>query len=200
MFSISLVERTRFRAELAKVKAEIAQEVEDIFRGFVTVAYISVVENTPQWTGHATAQWNIGRNYMDVSGSTRYAEENLAVSERIRSNEGLDAGGALHAAAKQMGDPEAVAEAKQRQEDVVMQIKLADLIYISNNVESLLNESYASKLEENPNNYLRQENDGGHMIVKTMGWFNSRLAAIDPVARLQLRTVRLSASGIMETF
>ena len=195
MFSISPAERSRFLSELAKAREALHEEVEDIFRGFVTIAYINVVENTPQWTGHATAQWNIGRNHIDVSRSHLFLKESLGVSKAV-----IGDSDEKYAPTKQVGHPDAIVEAKSRQEGIVEQIKLDDIIFISNNVESLLTGAYATKLEANPNNYLRPENEGGHMVAKTVDWFNSRLAVIDPVARIQLRTVKLSASGIMETF
>lgn len=195
MLVITPEERTRVLAEIDKCRAEIHQEVLEIFRGFVMVAYDSVLDKTPQWTGHAAAQWNIGRNILDVSQSYTFAEENLRVSEEIRDRSG--AGGLP--AAKQVRHPEAIAEAKNRQAGTVEQIKLGDMIYISNNVESLLTEAYAAKLEENPNNYLRPENEGGHMVLKTLEWFNTRLAVVDPVAQISLRMVKLSDSGVMDT-
>lgn len=195
MFDISAAERTRVLSDIANVRAEIRQEVLDIFKGFVIVAYDSIVDKTPQWTGHATAQWNIGVGHLDMSKNNRFLAENMAVSDAIRSKSGLEE----LAPAKQRGDPAAVAEAKRGQAGKIRQITLDKVIYISNNVEAALRGSYASKLEENPNNYLRRENDGGHMILKTMEWFNTRLATVDIVAQHSLRMVKLSGSGIMET-
>lgn len=197
MFGITLAERKRASSELQKIRAKMDIEVLEIFRGFVTVAYINVVENTPQWTGHATAQWNIGVNFMDMSYSSLYEVQNAELSAEVR-REGERGG--LHSVAKQVGDLEAITEAKQRQTGEIEQVQLNSIIFISNNVESLLKESYASKLEENPNRYLRDVNEGGHMVARTIEWFNSRLALVDPVARVQLAKVRLSASGIMESF
>ena len=197
MFSIATAESARVLRELKKAREQINREILEIYRGFVTIAYISVVENTPQWTGHATAQWNIGINSVDnISASGLYAALNMRISEEIRSKRASG----FASPAKKKGDPEAVNEAKKRQATKVKQIDLDDIVFISNNVENLLNEVYASKLEENPNNYLRPENDGGHMVAKTIGWFNSRLALIDPVSNIRLRKVTLAASDIMETF
>lgn len=194
MFDISSTERTRVLSEISRVRTEIHQEVLDIFRGFVLVAYDSVLDKTPQWTGHAAAQWNIGVHSLDVSKSNVFLAENIAVSEAIRSKSRLD----KLAPAKQKGDVAAINEAKGRQTGDVERMQLKDMIYISNSVEAALRGSYASKLEENPNNYLRDVNLPGQMIMRTLHWFNSRLAVIDETAQLHLKMVKLSDSGVME--
>lgn len=196
MIEIAAAERSRVLGEIKKVRAEIHEEVREIFRGFVLVAYDSIVDKTPQWTGHAAAQWNIGVNHIDLSKSERFLEENLAVSAAIRDPQ---SGLGLLRPAKQVGDMEAIREAKSRQAGKAEKITLENVIYISNNVEAALRGSYASKLEENPNNFLRPENDGGHMILKTLEWYNTRLAKVDLVAQHSLRMVRLGDNGVMET-
>jgi len=196
LVSITAPERSRVLKELAAIRDGLHEELHEVFRGYVLAAYDSVLDKTPQWTGHAAAQWNIGVNHVDVSKSTLFLEENLRVSEVIRS-----ATGDLYqlTPAKQVGDPAAIAEAKRRQGGKVDKITLEDVIFISNNVEAALKGSYASKLEENPNNYLRPENDNGHMVAKTLEAFHSRLAVVDEATRKRLRLVRLYDSGIMET-
>lgn len=194
MFTVGPTERSRVKAELKRIKEAMHQEVLDVFRGFVVVAYDSVVDKTPQWTGHATAQWNIGINYIDVSRSHLYLKENLAVEKAVTRESDKE-----YEPTKSAGDPEAIAEAKQRQTGIVEQIKLDDIIFISNNVESLLTGAYATKLEANPNNYLRDVNEPGHMVARTVEWFNSRVAMLDPATRLKFKMARLSDSGIMET-
>ena len=195
MFVINPTERSKAKAELQKIRAAVNQEVLDIFRGFVVVAYDSVVDKTPQWTGHAAAQWNIGINHVDMSTSSLYAIQNLTVSEGVRDRNRVNG----LPQAKSKGDPAAIAEAKRRQTGNVEQIKLDDIIFISNNVESLLNEAYADKLERNPNSYLREVNEPGHMVARTVEWFNSRVAILDPSMRARFKMAKLSDSGIMET-
>ena len=201
MFKIDPAELRVALSQLREIKVELNAEVTDIYRGFVAVAYDSVLEETPQWTGHAAAQWNIGIEHIDMSTSNLYAEENLAVSKHIRAGVPMDDdSGDFLSSAKAAGDPAAIEEAKHRQGSNLEEILLTDVIYISNNVENMLNEAYASKLEENPNNYLREVNEPGHMIARTVEWFNSRLAVIDMASRARLRVARLSDSGIMESF
>ena len=195
MFSISSVERARVKFELKKIRAVYYKEVLDVFHGFVTVAYNIVVDETPQWTGHATAQWNIGINHLDVSRSHLYLKENLAVSRSVKGDSSKE-----FVSSKKKGDPEAVAEAKRRQTGIVEQIKLADMIFISNNVEGLLTGSYAAKLEANPNSYLRSVNDPGHMVFRTIEWFNARMNLLDPAIRAKIKKVKLSDSGLMAKF
>ncbi len=195
MFTISAKEASRVRGQLRELRLALNQEITDIYQGFITIAYDSVVDKTPQWTGHATAQWNIGINQIDVSRSHKYLKDNLAVSQSVESRREP-----AQTPTKAAGHPEAIEEAKSRQTGFVQQIKLDDMVFISNNVESLLTGAYATKLEANPNDYLRPENDPGHMVARTLEWYNSRLAVIDKASRAKLRLVRLSDSGIMEQF
>jgi len=196
MFKVDPVEKERFLAALKKRQTEINKEVLDVFKGFVTVAYSMVVDETPQWTGHAAAQWNIGINHIDVARSHLFLKDHLAMSRAVKGK--YD--GPIEP--KRKGHSAAVEEAKRRQSGFIQQIRLADIIFISNNVEDLLTGAYARKLEENPNNYLRDENgpDPGHMIAKTLGWFNSRVAVLTPAERLKFKVAKLSDTGFMERF
>jgi len=194
MVSITPADRATFRSDLSKARASLEVELEDIYKGFVVVAYNMILDETPQWTGHAAAQWNIGRNHIDVSRSHRYLKDRLSVSQSARDKTTGDT------ALKHKGDMEAIDEAKRRQSGAVSQIKLADVIFISNNVEDLLTGGYAQKLEENPNSYLREANDPGHMVMRTVEWFNSRLLVLSEADQKKLRLVKLSDSGLMETF
>ncbi len=194
MFSVSTKDRTKFLEALKATKKEINDEALEVYKGFVRVAYSIVVDETPQWTGHAAAQWNIGVSYLDVTRSHLYLKDHLEMSKAVRDRRPGPIG------PKKKGHHDAVDEAKRRQAGQVEQIKLDDIIFISNNVEDLLTGAYAQKLEENPNNYLRLKNQPGHMVARTIGWFNSRVALLTPADIKKFRIAKLSDTGVMETF
>ena len=197
MFFIAPDDQAAALSAVRRKRAQIHEELTQVYQGYVKAAYIAVVEHTPQWTGHAAAQWNIGINHLDVSRSHLFLKDNLTMS---RIMEGEDTKGAERPEAKKAGHIDAVDEAKRRQAGVPEQIRLGDIVLISNSVESLLTGGYATKLEANPNNYLRPENEGGHMVQKTVEWFTVRLKRLTPAQQAKFRLLKLSDSKIMETF
>jgi len=196
-FSVSAAEKLRFKRAVKVTKAKLRKEMTDVFKGYVTVAFNMLVDETPQWTGHAAAQWNIGVNMLDMSKSSLFIDDRVGISD-IFDDDGPVSETKLSKQIKCKAHPTAVDEAKKRNSDKVLQIALDKVIFLSNNAEDLFEGSYVEMLEENPNNYLRRVNRPGHMVMRTVGWFNSRMAILSEAQQRQLVIAKLSDSGIME--
>jgi len=196
-FYVSAAERLRFKSAVKKAKAELRKEVTDVFKGYVTVAFNMLVDETPQWTGNAAAQWNIGVNRLDMSTSSLFVEDKSEISDLFSSDKRVSEAG-FSKDPKYKAHPTAVNEAKDRNSEKVSQIALDKVIFLSNNAEDVLEGAYADKLEENTNNYLRRVNRPGHMVMRTISWFNSRMAMLNETQQRQLAMAKLSDSGVME--
>jgi hypothetical protein len=196
-FVVSAAEKLRFKGAIKKAKAELRQEVTDVFKGYVTVAFNMLVDETPQWTGHAAAQWNIGVNRLDMSTSSLFAADRAEISGIFNSGKKVS-GELISKKLKYKAHPTAVNEARERNSDKVLQIALDKVIFLSNNAVDTIEGAYAQKLEENPGNYLRRVNRPGHMVMRTVSWFNSRMALLSEAQQKQLAVAKLSDSGVME--
>lgn len=197
VFMVSAAEKRRFKSAVKKVKTELRQEVTDVFKGYVTVAFNMLVDETPQWTGHAAAQWNIGVDRLDMSTSSLFAEDRAEISRLFNSGKKVS-GESISKPLKHKSHPAAVNEAKERNSDKVLQIALDKVIFLSNNAVDTIEGAYAQKLEENPNNYLRRVNRPGHMVMRTVSWFESRMAMLSEAQQKQFAIAKLSDSGVME--
>ena len=196
-FSVSAAEKLKFKDAVKVAKAALRKEVTDVFKGYVTVAFNMLVDETPQWTGHAATQWNIGVNKLDMSVSSLFAEDRAAVSSIFNSGEKVS-DITLLKQPKWKAHSAAVNEARERNSDKVLQVALDKVIFLSNNAIDPIEGGYAELLEENPNNYLRRVNRPGHMIMRTVSWFNSRLVMLNEAQQRQLAMAKLSGSGVME--
>jgi hypothetical protein len=194
-FFVSAAEKLRFKAALKKAKAELRKEVTDVFKGYVIVAFNMLVDETPQWTGYATAQWNIGVNRLDMSTSSLFAEDRAEIAGLFNSDQKVS-DITFSKKPKYKSHSAAVNEARERNSDKVLQISLDKVIFLSNNAVDPIEGAYAQMLEKNPNNYLRRVNRPGHMVTRTVGWFNSRMVILNEAQQRQLAVVKLSDSGI----
>lgn len=199
VFMVSADEKRRFKDAIKEAKAELRQEVTDVFKGYVTVAFNMLVDETPQWTGYAATQWNIGVNRVDMSISSLFAEDRAEVSNLFSGNFKVS-DQKLRKPPKEKKHPAAVNEARERNSDKILQIALDKTIFLSNNVidTGKVKEAYAQKMEENIGNYLRRVNRPGHMVMRTEDWFNSRMAMLSEAQQKQLAIAKLSDSGVME--
>ena len=196
-FYVSGAEKNRFKKAVKVAKAELRKEVTDVFKGYVTVAFNMLVDETPQWTGHAATQWNIGINTLDMSVSSLFAADRAEISEIFAGGERVSDVD-LSKPPKWKSHYAAVDEAKERNSEKVMQIALDKVIFLSNNAMDHIEGAYTKYLEENPGNYLRRVNRPGHMVMRTVGWFNSRMLMLTESQQQQLALAKLSDSGIME--
>lgn len=142
-----------FLDELTLEISSVNSEVTEVFRGFCVVAFHKVVMTTPQWTGNAAANWNfsvgaedtsVDFSYKDTADSKEWGEEPVYSLQSPHPN------ATSSAIMKNLGKENAVT--------------LEQSVYISNSAESLGHEFYIMYLEDNPNNFLRSENNPGHMV------------------------------------
>ena len=139
----------------------VENESVEVLRGIAVEAFFKVANETPQWTGNAASNWNLSVGSPDFSVSTELLSQ-YSDSEDFGAMFGAEfVGGDI----KQKGDPEAVSMAVSYNAGRQYQIKSLDLpVYITNSAEGLNGEAYLQMLEENPGNFLRPENNPGHMV------------------------------------
>lgn len=131
----------------------IEEEVTDVFRGYCVALFHNLVAETPQWSGNAAANWRLSVGTPDTS------EDSLLLAESKFAGKS----GVVH----EKGDPKALRIAAEENNGRDQDISLFTPVYISNSSQSLSGESYIMQLETNPNDFLRDVNEPGHMVERT---------------------------------
>lgn len=132
-------------------------EVTEAFRGFCVLAFHKVVMNTPQWSGSAASNWNFSVGSEDTSVDYTFKLEDAAKNKH----------GAFYGYSDyslQSPHPNATPTAFVKNLGKENAVALDSEVYICNSAESLDHQSYIMFLEDNPNNFLRPENNPGHMV------------------------------------
>jgi len=173
---------SKFISGIDKWLADTDKELDDAFRGFCVMAFHRLVTETPQWSGSAATNWNLSTGSEDTS-----TQEKLQVKAWESANQ--DDWGPVSI----KGDPLAVGLAIQRNMGKDAKIKVGDEVYISNSAKSISGQSYIMMLEENPENFLRTDNEPGHMVenvsrrASNLGTFQG--PGIDFLASIKLGNV-----------
>jgi len=154
MFLIKPEEAKRFSNALDLALLEMTNECIQVYRGLAVAMFNYVAWETPQWTGNAAANWNFSVGAPDLT-----SDSTLKTSQSVVDR--LMGIGAL-----EKGNAEAVQIAAGRNEGRQYAVTLAAPTYIANAAQELDGTVYASYLEENPNNYLRPENEPGAMMSR----------------------------------
>jgi len=93
-----------------------------LYRKVVWEIFTRIVNETPQFTGRAVANWNLGINSPDLSFDPNMGDEHdTTASGRIRSDSG-----------RHKGDQKWAVEATQRAKNVLRRIRRGDKVYITN--------------------------------------------------------------------
>jgi len=186
MFQIDASSAAAFSQGIEKWLLETRNEIVEVYRGLAITMFNYVAWETPQWTGNAAANWNFKVGYPDISIDLSLKTKQSSVDKRI----GI---GAL-----QKGNPAAVQIATSRNSGRAEEVKdLLRPIYITNSAEGLDGIAYIRMLEENPNNYLRKENEPGAMAAHAVTAASVNLALLSRADIAQLRTVRLGDKNIL---
>lgn len=152
-------------ADLQAFSAGAVQLVTEVYRGLAINAFHYVAMNTPQWSGNAASNWNIGLGTVDTTVTYELLSSNVAerasMTGRKRNYPRMKFG----APVAQKGDERGVQVATARAASKVPAVTLAVPVYISNAAEGLNRESYIQFLETNPDNFLRAVNEPGHMVT-----------------------------------
>ena len=166
---IKLVEAEKFFYELDRNMAELEVHVIEQFSTFCYGAFNYLLHQTPQWTGNAAANWNVNIGSPDTSQHVDLLAEAKRGSEKIRSYDVLPGG------PFQKGHDQAMSMAKARNNGTFRHITLKNDVYLSNSSRTLYGASYIEYLESNLGNFLRPENNPGHMVANTILTFGDML-------------------------
>lgn len=171
---------------VANFAENIAQLAEDMYRGICVDVFHYVVRNTPQWSGNAAANWNMGVGHRDTTYDTTLKVEQFAQAA---------ADGAKHGAfgkpSFEKGDAPAMLTAVGRNSGRPEQIQLGMPVYITNYARNLAGETYISRLEENPNDFLRPVNRPGHMVASASAQVEILLAVTGRTEAVILSNLQL---------
>jgi hypothetical protein len=91
------------------------------FRQLVWMVFCEILEQTPQWSGKAVANWNIGVGSPDYSWDDTLGEPDVGTT-------------ALHNEPLEKGNQEWIEVAKFRNADKIKLIKRREKVYITNSV------------------------------------------------------------------
>lgn len=153
---------------IKKFEAELDKTVEEVYRGWSVMLFGRILRTTPQWTGNAASNWAYN------VGSPSYDTSQVIIMEAERAEEQ-----GVPIKPKKMGHPEAISMARSANTGKEKTVKLTGkdnlpTIYISNASKSLTGKSYITYLESNPNNFLRAENEPGHMVARASDFYGNR--------------------------
>lgn len=179
MFLIKPEEAKRFANALDLALLEMTDECIQVYRGLAVAMFNYVAWETPQWTGNAASNWNFSVGAPDLSADSSLKAQQSVVDRLM----GI---GAL-----EKGAGEAVQIAASRNEGRQYAVTLAAPVYIANAAQELSDGTvYASYLEENPNNYLRPENEPGAMVSRGLAKAAARFALISRADTQLLKSVK----------
>lgn len=156
-----------FLTGLRKALAEINTEVVEVYRGYALNALHAIVRETPQWSGGAASNWNFdfGQPTYRMDTDLKDADASLPwhmAGMNLRDKDDKRAWEISFArAAVGVSGLTALASTPRGA------LKLPH-IYINNAAKDLDGSSYIQHLEENPGDYLRKENEPGHMVQYTV--------------------------------
>ena len=137
------------------------------FQMFCYGVFEYVLYQTPQWTGNAAANWNVSTGSPDE----RIPADLLDLAQYNTDKSGKFA--TLPGGPFKKGDRQAVDIAIGRNYAEFDRITLKDEVFLANSSESLSGKSYIMHLEQNPGNFLRAENEPGHMVSRAIATYSS---------------------------
>ena len=154
-----------------------------VVRGLSITVFGILLDETPQWSGNAVANWNFGVGTPDLSVNHKFKDK--LDKEAIPIS-------ALAEGAGAKGDLEAINDAIQRNAGRELEITANSTVYLTNNAENLSGASYIEMLELNPNNFLRPENEPGHMMATAVFEVSRAYANITTAKALELGAKTIS--------
>lgn len=126
---------------------------ERVYQGFVLESFYWLVEETPQYSGNAAANWRIGIGQPTYEYDTEFLDR---AYEFIPSE--FDP--------RQKGDPEAVNAALTRELPKIRNIRLQTSVYLCNSATDEMEGAYIQLLEADEGGFLRSVNKPGHMVER----------------------------------
>ena len=150
--------------------AKAVLEATQVFRGFTVAVYFRLLVENPQWTGNAASNWN-----YNASGETTYL---------------LDAGMSY---VGHKGDDRGISISVMRNAGREKVVTLETPVRLSNSSVNLKKVAYIALLEENPNNFLREVNNPGHMVERTSAGASS-IGVINPAMATEFKALSISGN------
>lgn len=180
MFTIASDDLDEFLLGLERWHQEAALEAVQVYKGIAVSVFNYVTHETPQWTGSAAANWNLSIGVPDFN-------VDLSLKASQSTADRLMGVGAL-----QKGDEAAIQRAATRNAGRAEAItSLRTPVYLANAAQDLQRQTYIRLLEDNPNNYLRPENEPGHMLANAYRDVSIETALISPAKAEKLSHLRL---------
>ena len=179
MLRVRKGEAEKFVAGLDKWLAELDEHLDQTFRGFCVSVYHYIVHETPQWTGHAAANWNLSVGSPDMSEDRTLM---FALDEAHRyptPREGPS----------EKGHPRALALADQRNTGRDLDITVDTPVFITNAATDAQRQEYLDYLESGSGSSrpLRGINMPGHMRERAIGFYGN-LGKISPGLQASLKS------------
>lgn len=194
MFTITSGDLDSFLLGIQKWHQETALEAIQVYRGVAVTLFNYVTYETPQWTGSAAANWNISAGAPDFSVDLSLKMSNT--SERASKGSARNLSRTRFGSpVAQKGDERAIQLAASRNAGKFAGLVTFAPIFLVNAAKGLQGDAYARLLEENPNNYLRPENEPGHMLANAYAAVSMKFALISEADANQLKIARIGDDG-----
>ncbi len=181
MFTLTGIDK--FTSGIAAWIKKTEQEVEEVYSGYVSSIYLMLLRETPQWTGNAVSNWNIGVGSPDFSFSTTLLHE--STDPRVLFG-GTPENHKGHLAAQNISK----ARNAGRTRRIKLKSGLLPDVYLTNSSKNLEGVSYLHKLESNPSGFLRSVNEPGHMVARTKDFY-SNLGSITKATQTLYRSMHI---------
>jgi hypothetical protein len=175
-----------FIKKLEAAVLNMEREANQVYRGFVTATFHRLLTETPQWSGNAAANWNVGINGSDFS--VNYTLKEAAAPDRSARRLREHKWDSPYGPAVSKGDERGIMMSVRRN---AMKLSLVDVkhnTHLCNAAQNLKHESYIQYLEENPDNFLRSVNQPGHMVER-VGNTAASLGQLTEPQQLALRAL-----------
>ena len=163
LFYVTPQETSRFLGALRQKMAAIESAVVEVYRGMAITAFNYAVQETPQWSGNAAANWNfdIGAPSFRVDSFLKDASYEVPVALFTPGKKGDSLAISASTARAAAGFAALTGLAKTPGAAYAL-----PAVYINNASEEAGGDRYIQMVEENPNSYLRKENEPGHMLAR----------------------------------
>lgn len=154
--------------------AELEKYAAEQFQTFCYGVFEYLLYQTPQWTGNAASNWNVSLDAPDETVHHALLEEAQMSGESVGKFPIIPGG--PFAKGHELG----IGLATQRNAHIFDSITLKNDVYMANSATNLDGKSYMQHLEENPGDFLRPENEPGHMVANAITTFNTVWVAQGP--------------------
>lgn len=178
MLTLQATGMQEFIKEVDTFSLTMRPKIMEVLRGLSFSILHYLVDNTPQWSGNAVYNWNwsVGSEDFSVDNSLSVINQDHGGTPEFKIHDTFAILANLH---RQAGANATV-------------IPFGVPIYISNAARDYDFNAYIARVEANPGEYLREINEGGHMVQKTVDFFSGGSLLLTDVQELYLQTLRIN--------